>query len=159
MQMFGIGIEELIVVFLLAAILIGPDRIPGFAADLARWIRQARAYAEHLTRDFHEVVADLENEVGASREDWQEIASVVGFHASSVTRELQNVSQLTRSLSLEPSPAAGPANVVPFEPGPPAQDSTAAAEVESPAEAEAAAPEEERPWYVPERSRRRRSAE
>jgi sec-independent protein translocase protein TatB len=91
MQMFGIGILELMVIMVLAVLVIGPDRVPQFAADLARWIRQARSYANHLMKDFNEVVGDLEKEVGASREDWKEIASVVNRHTGSVVREVQGV--------------------------------------------------------------------
>ena len=77
MQMFGVGILELMVILLLAVIVVGPDRLPAVAADLARWIRQGRAYARVMTKDFNEVVGELEKEAGANREDWKEIASVV----------------------------------------------------------------------------------
>ena len=89
MQMFGVGILELTVILLLSVLVIGPDRVPQFAADLAKWIRQARSYANHLMKDFNEVVGDLEKEVGASREDWKEIASVVNRHTGDVVREVQ----------------------------------------------------------------------
>jgi Sec-independent protein translocase protein TatA len=161
MQMFGVGVYELAVILLLAAIVIGPDRLPAFAADLARWIRQARAYAQHLTKDFNEVISDIESQSGTTREDWKEIASVVGYHASSVTREFQNVAQVARNVNLEGDlqPAAQqPDNVVPFDGGATAQDSTAAAAVEA-GEAAEAEPQEEKPWYVPERTTRRRSSE
>ena len=67
MQMFGIGLPELMVVLFLTVVVVGPDKLPGMAADLARWIKRARAYAEHRTKDFGDVVAELEKEVGTSR--------------------------------------------------------------------------------------------
>src|SRR5215218_796613 len=91
MQMFGVGPLELLVVLVLAVIVIGPDRMPAFAADLARWIRRGRAYATHLTRDFNEVIGELEKEAGTSREDWKEIASVVGLHTNALASELTKV--------------------------------------------------------------------
>ena len=91
MQMFGVGILELMVILVLGILVIGPDRVPQFAADLARWIRQARGYANHLMKDFNEVVGDLEKETGATREDWKEIASVVNRHTGDVVREVQSV--------------------------------------------------------------------
>jgi sec-independent protein translocase protein TatB len=161
MQMFGIGILELMVIFVLAIIVIGPDRLPQFAADLAKWIRRTRAYANHMMRDFNDVMGDLEKEVGASREDWKEIASVVTRNTGDVTRELTRAAtqvEKSATVDIEPRPAE-PSNVVnlsqarplgegPTEPEPAAE--AAAAEPEAPAE-------EEKPWFVPERTPRRRS--
>jgi len=111
MQMFGVGILELMVIFVLAILVVGPDRVPQFAADLARWIRQARSYANHLMKDFNEVVGDLEKEVGASREDWKEIASVVNRHTGSVVREVQSVANtIEASVPAESELDGTPAN-------------------------------------------------
>lgn len=164
MQMFGIGVLELLVILILAMLVIGPDRLPGFAADLARWIRRTRAYANHLMRDFQEVIGDLEKEAGASREDWREIASVVGLHTGQVGRELQRVvGELTQAGDLsdvkleEPAAANGRAPVT-------ANGATANGSVptensageQSPPQPEKAEPEVEKPWYVPERRSRLR---
>ena len=64
MQMLGIGLPELFVILILSALVIGPDRIPQVAADLATWIRRMRAYAVHLQRDFNDVMGDLEYRTG-----------------------------------------------------------------------------------------------
>lgn len=88
MQMFGVGVLELLVIMILAVIVVGPDRMPQLAADLARWIRHTRAYAKHLMGDFNEVVSDLQREAGASQEDWREIANVVTRHTGAVGQEL-----------------------------------------------------------------------
>src|SRR5512147_2460950 len=97
MQMFGVGLPELMVIMVLAIVVVGPDKLPEVAADLARWIKRARAYGQHLTRDFNDVVGELEKEVGANRDDWKEIASVIrreGTGLSSIlndtTREINN---------------------------------------------------------------------
>lgn len=41
--MFGINGAELVVLLLLAAVLVGPERLPGYAAQLAGWVRALRA--------------------------------------------------------------------------------------------------------------------
>ena len=162
MQMFGVGILELMVILILTVIVVGPDRMPQVAADLAKWIRQTRAYARHLMGDFNSVVADLEKEAGASREDWKEIASVVTRHTGSVgqeltklTREVEKSGDLAEAKS-EPPPVAaleapssngnGNGHSVPSE-------STSATESTDTTETE------EKPWYVPEKTTRRRSSE
>jgi|SRR6266545_2968748 len=163
MQMFGIGLPELMVILILAVIVVGPDRLPAVAADLARWIRRTRAYAQHLTRDFSDVVSELEREAGASREDWKEIASLVTRHTGDIGKELERTTGLLEGSSstdldeAKAEPEDGWTNVVPFE-GTKAENGNGVA---GPAEAdqEAAPSDEQQPWYVPERTSRRRSRE
>ena len=88
MQMFGIGVLELLVILLLTVLVVGPDRMPQVAADLARWIRQGRAYARHLMGDFNQVVGELQKEANVSQEDWKEIANVVSRNTGEVGKEL-----------------------------------------------------------------------
>lgn len=43
--MFGINGGELIVLFLVAAFVIGPERLPRYAEQLGHWVRRARQFA------------------------------------------------------------------------------------------------------------------
>jgi len=52
--MFGIGGGELIALALLAIALIGPDKLPQFSADSARFIRKVRDLAQGATKDLRE---------------------------------------------------------------------------------------------------------
>jgi sec-independent protein translocase protein TatB len=155
MQMFGIGILELMVIMLLTVIVVGPDRLPGVAADLARWIRQGRAYARHVMGDFDSVVKELEKEANVSREDWKEIGSVIGKHTGELGKEVAKVSRdLEDSGDLDAAKTSGPASVATVDgalngdaqrPEPHANGSNGDA---------ASQPAEEKPWYVPEKPRR-----
>ena len=161
MQMFGVGILELMVILILAVIVVGPDRMPQVAADLARWIRQTRAYAKHLMGDFNEVIADLEKEAGASREDWKEIAGVITRHTGSVGQELTRFTKEVEASGDLSQAKTEPSNVVSIESQrEPASNGAEATDGESTHEAESeTASAEEKPWYVPERASRRRSSE
>jgi hypothetical protein len=132
-------------------------------------------------RDFNEVMGDFEKEVGASREDWKEIASVVTRHTGDVAGEINKVAtQVERSAAFEidePKKAADPPNVVPFEAARPLGETTPAeadalaAQIGTPAAQNGATAEEtgeeppsaeEKPWYETERTtrtRRRRTSE
>ena len=41
--MFGINGGELVVLLVLAAVVVGPERLPGYAEQLARWVRALRS--------------------------------------------------------------------------------------------------------------------
>jgi len=49
--MFGIGFEKLFVLALLGAFLVGPDRLPKVAADLARFIQKMRALGQQAASE------------------------------------------------------------------------------------------------------------
>lgn len=174
MQMFGVGVLELLVILVLTTIVIGPDKMPQLAADLGRWIRQTRAYARHLMGDFNDVVRELEKEAGASREDWKEIASVVTRNTGAVGRELskfgRDLEEQQRELTdVKTLVAETPANGAKIESKPlaEAEEEDEAEELDvlpEPAATEngngdQAGDDEEKPWYVPERAARRRSTE
>ena len=161
MQMFGIGLPELMVILFLSILVIGPDRLPAFAADLARWIRRARAYGNHLMRDFNDVMGDIEKEAGASREDWKEIAGVITRHTGDVTRDLQRTADaIERSGDLEAAKRDQPpvAQPPPIEPAANGHEG-ATEEVEIKNGDSPPQPEPDQPWYVPQRSTRRRNDE
>jgi sec-independent protein translocase protein TatB len=54
--MFDLGFSELILVFVIALVVLGPNKMPGLVAKVGRWIGKARSMA----RQFRE---QLENEV------------------------------------------------------------------------------------------------
>ena len=165
MQMFGVGILELLVIMLLTIIVVGPDRMPQVAADLARWIRQGRAYARHFMGDFNSVVGELQKEANVSQEDWQEISNVIKRNTGDVGKELERAAKdaeeagdLALAKANEPVSTTTNGNGTNGSP-------TANGAAEEPEEAETTGetPAEEKPWYEPEKttrtSRRRRSSE
>jgi len=55
--MFGIGFEKLLTLAILAAVLIGPDRLPQFAVDAAKFIQKMRG----MSRD---AMTELKGQLG-----------------------------------------------------------------------------------------------
>ena len=52
--MFGIGAGEFIAIAMVAAVLVGPDRLPKLTSDLANLIRKTRNLAQGATKDLRE---------------------------------------------------------------------------------------------------------
>lgn len=55
--MFGVGLPEFLVIFVVAILVFGPDRLPDFARQAGRFLRQVKNFTQ-AARD------DLRNELG-----------------------------------------------------------------------------------------------
>ena len=58
--MFGIGMTELIVIFAIALIVLGPKRLPELARSLGRGIAEFRRASNDLRRDFMSATEDAD---------------------------------------------------------------------------------------------------
>ena len=50
--MFGIGVEELVVIFVIALFVLGPERLPSLARDVGRAMAELRKASDELTNEF-----------------------------------------------------------------------------------------------------------
>lgn len=62
----GINFYEFFILVVLALVLLGPERLPQYAQNLARWVRRARSLAEDAKVRFQE-----ETGTDLSEVDWQ----------------------------------------------------------------------------------------
>jgi sec-independent protein translocase protein TatB len=63
MDIFGIGGNELLVIFLLAAIVLGPERLARTAREIGKFVRNVKAYFASLTSELKselDILDDLE---------------------------------------------------------------------------------------------------
>ena len=96
MEFLGIGPAELLVVLVLALLVVGPNRLPEMAAQLARFMRAFRRYSAHVTREFNETMRDLEHEYDDMRGEWKQVGQGLDETARSVNQELDAASRETR---------------------------------------------------------------
>jgi len=61
---FGVNGGELIILLLVVALVVGPERLPGYAEQLGRWARGLRGYVQDARRR-------VEDEVGEQGLDWE----------------------------------------------------------------------------------------
>jgi len=52
--MFGVGLPEMAVILVVAAIVFGPDKLPDYARQAARMLRQLRALAQSAQQDLRD---------------------------------------------------------------------------------------------------------
>lgn len=66
--MFGLTFDKLLIIALLAVFLVGPDRLPGYAAQLARLTRTVRDFANGAKERMREEMGPEFDEV-----DWKKL--------------------------------------------------------------------------------------
>lgn len=62
--MFGVGLPEMVVIMVIAVVVFGPDRLPEFARQAGRMLRQLRDFSQSA-RD------DIRNELGPGFSDFE----------------------------------------------------------------------------------------
>jgi sec-independent protein translocase protein TatB len=89
--MFEIGWSEYLLIFALALIVLGPEKLPKVAAAVGRWVGRARVMA----RQFRD---QLENESGSLRETVDDLKKEFRSTASELQSNLDEVQRETASV-------------------------------------------------------------
>jgi|SRR6185503_6016424 sec-independent protein translocase protein TatB len=61
--MFEVGFTELLLIFAIALIVLGPQRLPKLAQQVGRWVGRARAMARQFREQLEEEASNLESKV------------------------------------------------------------------------------------------------
>src|SRR3970040_2169855 len=93
MDFLGIGLPEIILVLIIAAIVVGPKRLPEVAVQLARVIRQLRGYATDVTSQMRSELDELTREYEQVRKDLQEVREAGTKEVRSVINEVDRASR------------------------------------------------------------------
>lgn len=64
-ELFGVGAAEAVLVFVIALVLVGPQRFPDLARQAGRWYRVGRRYTTEITKDVRSAIEEIEEEVKA----------------------------------------------------------------------------------------------
>ncbi|MEX1253366.1 MAG: Sec-independent protein translocase protein TatB [Dehalococcoidia bacterium] len=114
MDVFGVGIPELLLILVIALLVVGPQRLPEMAAQLARFLRAFRAYTSSISRDFNEALEGLEKEYDEMKGEWKEVGEGLDEGARSINEELRGADTDVRdALKDADTPAAAPTEPVP----------------------------------------------
>ncbi len=86
MEFLGVGLPELLVILVLAVLVVGPQRLPEFAAQLARFMRAFRRYSSRITAEFNETLQELETEYDDMKGEWKDVGQGLDEDFKSVER-------------------------------------------------------------------------
>lgn len=112
MEFFGIGLPELLVIMVLTLIVVGPQRLPEMAAQIARFIREFRRYTSELSRDIGDALQDIEHEYTEAKEEWKEVSDAIRQEGEAIEAEVSGAArEVSAALNEEPAhdaPEAAP---------------------------------------------------
>ncbi|MCH7617077.1 MAG: twin-arginine translocase TatA/TatE family subunit [Chloroflexi bacterium] len=96
MNFLGIGLPEIVLISLIAVVVLGPERFPEAAVQVARAIKWLRGYATENTRDLRHEFAELTREYEEMREELDEVRQAVSSGISVASDELNKVIKETK---------------------------------------------------------------
>jgi len=113
MNFLGVGPLEVALVAIVAVIVLGPERIPGVAVQLARAVRYMRGYATDATADIRKELQELTKEYDEVRKELNEFRSSLGGGFSNIADEVDRTLRASQE-----KPAVGSSSEAPIiEPG------------------------------------------
>ena len=102
--MFDIGFSEILVIFVLALVVLGPEKLPRVVRELGRWVGRARAMARQFQEQLEEEV-DVDRNRTIRSEPVRPVGGVPPAAAAPVTLEhSEPVSSLGTPWQTEPGP-------------------------------------------------------
>lgn len=112
MNFLGVGPFELALVAIIAVVVLGPERIPGVAVQLARAVRYMRGYATDATADIRRELQELTKEYDEVRKELNAFRTSVGRDFAAVADEVDRTIRESQEQPIiepggEPPPSAG----------------------------------------------------
>lgn len=77
--MFDVGFAELVLCFIVALVVLGPEKLPAVARTVGRWTARARSYVRNLTSELDREAgaAELKRELGDAARAMREGADAI----------------------------------------------------------------------------------
>lgn len=107
--MFGIDFSEILLIFIIALIVLGPTKLPRLAAQIGRWIGRARSMARQFREQWEQEAASIQHaaELRERRADAAKAHSAAEAAAASASASTPTA---------DPPPATPAAATPPAEP-------------------------------------------
>ena len=108
--MFDIGFWELVILFGLGLMVLGPERMPRVAAKLGRWAGQARRMARNLTNqiqtEIEPVQLSMQSMDDALRKDFSQMRPDVGEESAAASSQPDSADSTQQTSQESPNQAS-----------------------------------------------------
>ena len=105
-----IGIQELLVVFIVALVVVGPDKLPYYAKKLGQAIGQFRKYTEEATKDIRESIVEPLNEaqkpLREAMEPVTELEKDIRHNVTDIKKSLSDIGKPVKDEPPQPDASA-----------------------------------------------------
>ncbi len=105
MEFLGIGYQELLLVFVLLLVVVGPERLPQMAYQIGRAVRQMQMYARAVRDEFKDEIDYLDEQYRTIRGEVDQAQRVMREEQAKLNSGLREVNatleQATSDLSLD----------------------------------------------------------
>jgi sec-independent protein translocase protein TatB len=104
MNVFGVGPMEIALVAIIAVVVLGPERFPEFAVQIARAIKYLRGYANEATSDLRAEFQELTREYEDMRKELDEVRSSVTAGTRGFMQDMTGITEDVRRVATETRP-------------------------------------------------------
>lgn len=97
--MFDAGFWELGLIFVLALLVVGPERLPGLARKAGLWVGKARRFVANVRTDVEQEFRneDLENMLNQQKDEIQELKNFLHSTKSETEKSFRETEQVLKS--------------------------------------------------------------
>jgi sec-independent protein translocase protein TatB len=105
--MLDISFSELLLCFVVALVVLGPERLPGIARGVGRWTGKARSYMRNLSAelDRESSISDFRRQIGDAKrvleEESHSMKKSFDEHASPIRQGVDEVAQVAQAAASE----------------------------------------------------------
>src|SRR5579885_236982 len=106
--MLDVSFSELLLCFLVALVVLGPERLPKVARAVGRWTGQARAYMRNLTSELEREanLSELKKQVEEAQRILREQGNVIQAQAEQLAARAHSQAQAVSEAAAKPALAA-----------------------------------------------------
>ncbi|WP_018871579.1 Sec-independent protein translocase protein TatB [Thioalkalivibrio sp. ALJ16] len=112
--MFDIGFWEIIIIVLVALLVVGPERLPGLAREIGRWVGKTRRFVHSVRSDFEQELQtdELRNMLKSQDREIRQLKSMMDETETSLREDLEDTERGLRE-DIEGKSASGQASAEP----------------------------------------------